>query len=283
MTTKIPSRLVPGLVPPRTSAGGEDVQEEWFVFRGGELLVGDADAALPSRDASRDLRAAGDSIYLGTMDGAACFALALASDSVAPPSCSFAGLRALFMKLPRERWHAAGRALQLLEWDRTHRFCGACATPTFTMEGERAKKCPKCALTAYPRVAPAIIVLVHRGDEAILARGPRTPAKFMSTLAGFVEPGESLEETLAREVAEEVGVRVTNVRYFGSQPWPFPHSLMVGFFAEHAEGEVRPDGVELDDARWFRFDALPDVPPSISIARQLIDAWVASRSGGAPI
>jgi NAD+ diphosphatase len=279
MTSEKPSKLVPGVVPPATAGGAET----WFVFRKGELLVKDGDDPLPPRSASEHLPAEGEPHYLGTIDGGACFALALAPTAEAPPGHAFTGLRALFVRLPREAWHAAGRALQILEWDRTHKFCGACATPTVAMEAERAKKCPACGLTAYPRVAPAIIVLVHRGDEAILARGPRMPANFLSTLAGFVEPGESLEETLAREVEEEVGVRVTNVRYFGSQPWPFPHSLMVGFFAEHASGEPRPDGVELDVARWFRFDALPDIPPRISIARQLIDAWVASRTGGPAI
>ncbi len=257
--------------------------ETWFVFRNGDLLVRDGDDPIPPRSASADLPAEGDAHYLGAIGGAGCFAIALTRDATAPDGHAFAGLRALFIRMPRETWHAAGRALQILEWDRTHRFCGACATPTVAVPGERAKKCPACALTAYPRVAPAIIVLVHRGDEAILARGPRTPASFLSTLAGFVEPGESLEETLAREVEEEVGVRVKNARYFGSQPWPFPHSLMVGFFAEHDDGEPRPDGVELDVARWFRFDALPVIPPRISIARQLIDAWVASRTGGPPL
>ena len=280
MIATMAPKLVPGIAPPATR---DAAKETWFVFRKGELLVADGDEPLCPRSASEGLAASGEPQYLGAMGDVACFALAVSPDAAAPAGHSFAGLRSLFMRLPRETWHAAGRGLQILEWDRTHRFCGACATPTVAMDGERAKKCPACGLTAYPRVAPAIIVLVHRGDEAILARGPRMPANFMSTLAGFVEPGESLEETLAREVEEEVGVRVRSVRYFGSQPWPFPHSLMVGFFAEHASGEPRPDGVELDTARWFRFDALPEIPPRISIARQLIDAWVASRSGGKAI
>jgi NAD+ diphosphatase len=127
---------------------------------------------------------------------------------------------------------------------------------------------------AYPRIAPAIIVLVRRGDEALLARGARFPAAFYSTLAGFAEVGESLEETLAREVREEVGIEVKNARYFGSQPWPFPHSLILAFTAEWAGGEIVADGVEVLDAQWFRADALPPIPPRVSIARQLIDAWL---------
>ena len=136
-------------------------------------------------------------------------------------------------------------------------------------------KCPKCALVFYPRISPAIIVLVRRGEEALLARGASFPAAFYSTLAGFSEIGESLEETLVREVREEVGVEVGDVRYFGSQPWPFPDSLMIGFTAEWRSGEIRV-GEEIVDAKFFRRDEpLPMLPPGVSIARRLIDTWLA--------
>jgi len=137
--------------------------------------------------------------------------------------------------------------------------------------GERARRCPACDLSFYPRISPAIIVLVRRGEEALLGQGNRFPGAFYSTLAGFVEPGETLEETLAREVREEVGVEVKDLRYFGSQPWPFPHSLMIAFTAEYAGGELRPDGVEIEECAWFDPDALPKLPPPISISRRLID------------
>src|SRR5262249_3755857 len=143
---------------------------------------------------------------------------------------------------------------------------------------ERCMKCPACGLTAYPRIAPAVIVLVRRGEEALLARGARFPLPFYSTLAGFSEVGETLEQTVAREIREEVGVEVKDVRYFGSQPWPFPHSLMIGFTAEWAGGEIKCDPTEIADAKWFRADALPLVSPPLSIARRLIDAWVAEVS-----
>ena len=139
-------------------------------------------------------------------------------------------------------------------------------------------RCPACTLSAYPRIAPAIIVLVQRGDLALLAHGTRFPAPFYSTLAGFVEPGESLEETLVREVKEEVGVDVGDIRYFGSQSWPFPHSLMLGFFATWQGGEIVCEPTEIVDAKWFRAAELPMIPPRPSISRQLIDAWVADTT-----
>ncbi len=144
-------------------------------------------------------------------------------------------------------------------------------------------RCPQCGLLAYPRITPAIIVLVRRGDEALLARGARFPLPFHSTLAGFAEIGESLgRDGSRREVREEVGIEVKNIRYFGSQPWPFPNSLMVGFFADWAGGEIRIDGKEILDASWYRADALPTIPPKISIARRLIDAWLDEVHGRAP-
>ncbi len=175
-------------------------------------------------------------------------------------------------------WLAAGRAVQLVEWARTHRFCGRCATPTEPARHERALRCPACGLVAFPRLAPAMITLVTRGDgaheEALLARGVGWKVPMYSCLAGFVEPGETLESAVVREVREEVGVRVGQVRYWGSQPWPFPHSLMLGFRARYEGGDVACDPTEILDARWFRRDELPMVPPGISIARKLIDAWV---------
>jgi NAD+ diphosphatase len=177
-------------------------------------------------------------------------------------------------------WTVAGRAVQLVEWDRTHRFCGRCAAATEPAAGERARRCPACGLLAFPRLAPAMIVLVTRPDDgrALLARGARFPIEMWSCLAGFVEPGETLEEAVHREVAEEVGIAVDHVAYWGSQPWPFPHSLMLGFTASYAGGELVCDPTEVAAADWFAPDDLPPIPPGMSIARRLIDAWVATAS-----
>ncbi len=210
---------------------------------------------------------------VGTLGDAKAMAAAI-DDRPLPEPFFVAGLRDLFGGLSEEIFGYAGRATQIIDWATTHRFCGRCGALTERVPGERCMRCPACGHLAYPRITPAIIVLVRRGDEALLARGARFPLPFYSTLAGFAEVGESLEETLAREVREEVGIEVKNVRYFGSQPWPFPNSLMIGFFADWAGGDIRIDGTEILDAHWYRADALPTIPPKISIARRLIDAWV---------
>ena len=184
----------------------------------------------------------------------------------------------LYGRTSERRWAVAGRAVQLVEWARTHRYCGRCGTPTEAVPGERARRCPACRLLAFPRLAPAMIVLIERGDEVLLARGIQFPVPMYSCLAGFVEPGESLEEAVAREVREEVGLDVTDVRYQSSQPWPFPHSLMLGFRATWAGGEIEIDPAEIVDAGWYRADDLPTIPPPMSIARRLIDGWLAERA-----
>ena len=173
----------------------------------------------------------------------------------------------------------AARAFQVVEWDRTHRYCGRCGTPTQDKPGERAKECPACGYTAYPRVTPAMMVLVTRGRELLLARAPRFPPGMYSALAGFVEPGETIEDCIHREVREEVGIEVGAIRYFASQSWAFPHSLMIAYTAEYAGGELTPDETEIAEARWFAWDAVPDLPPSISISRRLIEATVARLAG----
>jgi NAD+ diphosphatase len=143
---------------------------------------------------------------------------------------------------------------------------------------ERAKVCTACGWVVFPRMSPAVIVAVTRGERILLARSPRFPEKFYSVLAGFVEPGESLEECVQREVKEEVGLELKHIRYVGSQPWPFPNSLMIGFTADYAGGEMTIDGLEIVEADWFRADDLPRIPPRPTIARQLIDGFVETRA-----
>jgi NAD+ diphosphatase len=196
-----------------------------------------------------------------------------------PSGISLAGLRSLFGKLPEELLAIAGRALQVVDFHRTHRYCGACATPTETDDDERARRCPRCGTVAYPRIAPAMMVLIKRdtaaGRELLLARGTRFPGVFYSALAGFVEPSESIEGCVHREALEEVGVRVRNLRYFGSESWPFPHSLMIAFIADYDSGEIVCQPGEIGDAQWFSLDNLPPLPLPISISRRMINQAIA--------
>jgi NAD+ diphosphatase len=170
----------------------------------------------------------------------------------------------------------AGRANQFVDWARTHQFCGGCGQPTRDKADERAKVCPSCGLVNYPRVSPAIIVAVLKGDRILLAQSTRARNSFFSVLAGFVEPGETLEDCVRREVREETGIAVDGIRYFGSQPWPFPNALMVAFTATYAGGELAIDLSEIVNAGWFGADELPPLPGKHSIARRLIE-WFVSR------
>jgi NAD+ diphosphatase len=247
------------------------------------LLVRESNGqtALPEEAIARS--GEGPPLYLGTLNGADCWATIWGEGRPAPEGFAFRSLRSLYGALPDEVFVISGRALQLVEWEQTHRFCGRCARRTEGVENERARRCLPCDRTYYPRISPAVIVLVHKGNEVLLAHNARAPEGMFSTLAGFVESGESLEETVAREILEEVGVQVKSLRYFGSQPWPFPHSLMIGFHAEYAGGEIHSDGAEIVEANWYRPDPskLPKLPPKLSIARRLIDDWLSSQ--GVPI
>lgn len=206
-------------------------------------------------------------------------ALVLPIDGRIEPPFELLGLRALAGIVDAEFFGVIGRAMHASDWLQHHRFCGRCGTATVLSPSERCMVCPACDYHAYPRISPAIITLVRRGDEALLASNAKFPGVFYSTLAGFSDIGESLEETVRREVLEEAGVRVHQIRYFGSQPWPFPNSLMIGFMAEWESGEIQIDPSELSDAKWFTVDALPPIPPPLSIARKLIDAWIADVRG----
>jgi NAD+ diphosphatase len=217
-------------------------------------------------------------VAVGSLRGAPAWGLGLPPDAAVPAGFSFQGLRGLWGRLDEESWRLAGRAVQLVDWDRNHRHCGRCATPTQRQTEELSRTCPQCGLHHFPRISPAVIVRIERGDEILLARSPHFAPGVYSTLAGFVEPGESLEETVLREVHEEVGVTVTNLRYFSSQPWPFPNSLMVGFVADYESGELALQPGEIEDAGWFTVDTLPALPSPLSIARALIDDFIRRRT-----
>ena len=200
-----------------------------------------------------------------------------------PDGVTAEGLRQLYTRLSDPFFQIAGQAVQIVDWDRTHQFCGRCGSQMESLPAERAKKCPACGLTNFPRISPAIIIAVVRhtdeGPKLLLARNHRFPAGRYSVIAGFVEPGESLEACAQREVMEEVGIAIRNVRYVASQPWPFPNSLMLGFTAEYAGGDLVLEEAEIAEAGWFAVDTLPQLPPPPSIARRLIDGFIAEYGG----
>jgi NAD+ diphosphatase len=230
---------------------------------------------IPTLDTLAAAGLAGPMHYLGAFDGTPCIAIALGSDAPEAAGLRYAGLRSLFATLPEPLLALAARAFQIAEWDRSHRFCGRCGVPTRDKPGERAKECPACGQIAYPRVSPAMMVLVTRGRELLLARAHRFATGMYSALAGFVEPGETIEDCIRREVREEVGIDVDGIRYFASQSWAFPHSLMIAYTATYAGGELRADDQEIADVRWFTPNALPPLPSAVSIARRLIDTTAA--------
>lgn len=248
----------------------------WFAFHRNRLLVEVVEdvCRVPCRERFEEL---GVTVvqrhYLGRYDGMPCHAVELADESL-PDGMDFKDLRQVYGLLEEDLFVLGGRAVQIVEWDRTHQYCGQCGTRTRTKENERAKVCPQCGLLNFPRLSPAIIVAVTRGEEILLARSAHFPQRMFSVLAGFVEPGETIEECVVREVKEEVGITVGNIHYFGSQPWPFPNSLMLGFTAEYVAGELALDPTEIAEAGWFRADSLPSIPGRISIAGRLIAAFL---------
>lgn len=215
--------------------------------------------------------------YIGSLDGYSCYTARFPEGEVIPDCMEFAGLRQIYENIDKTMLQAAFRAVQILTWDETHRFCGVCGKATLKKPNEHAKVCPKCGHTSYPRLSPAIIVAITKGDKLLLAKNKNSTTGMYSVLAGFVEAGETLEECVKREVREEAGIEVNNIKYFGSQSWPFPNSYMLAFTAAHESGEINIDGNEIADARWFGIDEIlnfPNLPRSLSISRELIEWFV---------
>jgi NAD+ diphosphatase len=258
--------FVPSFLPPADVAGAG-----WIYFRAGEVWLDDAGPV--HAEPAALMLAPAHSIYLGTLGGRPCFA---AEISGAREGASFVPLRSAFLSLEPELFGVLATGAELLHFERTHRFCARCAGPLAASSVDRAKRCEPCSTDYYPRISPAVIVLVHDGPRVLLTHVRGRP--FWALVAGFLEAGETLEQCAAREVREETGVAIDDLRYAGSQPWPFPSQLMVAFRARYAGGEIAADGKELDAARWFAIDALPPVPPKLSIARRMIDAYIAEMT-----
>lgn len=254
--------------------GSHAACERLFIFHPEGVMLREDDQALPEAQACQGFDVLDGRVHtVGLLDG--CLYRCMTVGRMQPPLAGYAcrSLRSLFGTWSDELLAVASRASQIAEWARSHRYCGVCGTPTELTAGERCLRCPACGQSFYPRVSPSMMVLVKKGDAILLARNGSWPENRFSALAGFVEPGESVEEAVHREVEEEVGLRVHNLNYFGSQSWPFPHSLMIAFTAEYLSGEIRVDGTEIAEARWFGpGDVLPDIPTRISISSALIQA-----------
>lgn len=248
----------------------------WFIFQDHKLLMdGTALSHMnvkPFSPAKRGIEIT-DPLLFGYYDSTPCF-LAMVSESQDTASMVPKGLRALFGVTDEDYFSLAGRAMQILHHTNEHRYCSKCATPMENREGELARVCPACNFITFPRISPAVIMSIIKDDHILLGRGAHFAKGMYSTLAGFVEAGETLEEAVAREVFEETAIRVDNVHYVSSQPWPFPHSVMIGFTGKYAGGSIRVDKSELEDARWFHYRDMPRLPSKITIARLLIDNFL---------
>jgi NAD+ diphosphatase len=284
MSEATPEDYVPAVEPGEEARDAQSgaPRGRSFAFAGPDLLVARGQDGLPAVPSWDDLRRWGlapvRAQYLGTLASDPIWSAELAPEAELPVGTARVGLRQLYGQLPEADYALAGRAAQIVAWDRDHQFCGRCGAATELMAGERARRCPVCGLTAYPRLTPAIITLIEREDRILLARGRAFVPGRYGIIAGFVEPGESLEDAVRREAREEVSLELDHIAYFGSQPWPFPHGIMIGFRARSLRCEIVIDERELADAGWFGLDDLPDIPQKLSIARRLIDDW-AERHG----
>jgi NAD+ diphosphatase len=269
--------FIPGITPP----AAQTKTAFYFCVKGEMLLVNikNRDAVPPDRtELSRLGLLPADGHYLGRLGERDCYTVLLPDAVRVPPDMGLFSLRELYGRMDEPFFAVAVRAYLIAHWAWEHRYCGRCGAVSSPAVDERAMVCPRCGLKSYPRIAPAVIVAVTKKDRLLLARARRFRSNIYSVLAGFVEPGESLEECIRREVREEVGIEIKDISYFGSQPWPFPNSLMVAFTARYKSGRIHLDQKEIEHADWFKTDELPPLPPPMSIARSLID-WFVRGSG----
>ena len=266
--------------PDVTTESVNDDYGYWFVFCSNRLLITPDESSIPYLRNLEELSLSPvRTQYLGTLQGHPCFSAEVSPDTIAPEGMSFRELMSLYGVLDEDIFLLAGKAIQIVRWDQTHQYCGRCGHETQTLEDERAKKCPVCGFISYPRLSPAVITAVLKDNKILLTQYAAFRGNMHTIIAGFVEPGETLKECIKREILEEVGIQVKNVKYFGSQPWPFPNSLMIGFTAEYESGEISVDKKEISEAGWYDANNLPELPPKMSIAREIIDWFVQNNSG----
>ncbi len=249
----------------------------WFLFHEGTVLLckQNETCRIPEGD-EPPFSIEGSVHNIGLKDGKPCVAAFLASAVEEDEQYVAVGLRESNECLPGEWYRLAGRASELLFWDRTTRFCSACGMAT-EQNTAISKICPSCHREVFPQVTPAILAMVLRGEEILLVHARNFKGTFKGLVAGFVESGETLEECVQRELHEETSLEVTNIRYFGSQEWPYPNSLMIGFVADYAGGEINFLDEELSSGDFYSKDNLPELPRKLSLARKMIDAWLEGR------
>lgn len=253
----------------------------WFVFSLNKLLVNTYkdNISIPFVKTVEELNIVPiRTQYIGKLEGQHCYSVEVSPEAKDQHGMCFLDLKSLYGELEEDIFILAGRALQIVNWDKNHQYCGRCGAQTETIQDERAKRCPKCGLINYPQICPAVITAVLKNDKILMAHNSGFVANRYSVIAGFLEPGETLEECAEREIMEEVGLKVKNIKYFGSQPWPFPNSMMIGYIAEYDSGEILVDGVEITEADWYDAKNLPEIPTKISIARKLIDWYIENYS-----
>lgn len=251
----------------------------WFLFYNDDLLIKEEEeegltTILTTSDLTTVQLQPTNAQCIGTLHGMECYVATLDNESIPAVGFSLKKVRQLYGNMEEECFWFACRAFHITNWMRTSKFCGCCGSTMTVSTDELAMKCVQCGHIVYPRISPAIIVAVIKDNQILLARSNRFPPNRYSVIAGFVEPGESLEDCVQRELKEEVGVEVHSISYFGNQPWPFPDSLMIAFTAQCSTEEITIDNQEIVDAGWFSAHNLPDIPDKLSVARKLIDWFV---------
>lgn len=258
------------------------MEKYYFVFCKGDLLLerlADGSFTIPcGEEPPTEVAPHANVMDVATLDGVEVKTYRIDEPVAASERYEMCGLRASYYKLPRDLYLKAGKCEELLYWDSNTHYCGVCGAP-MAMHTAISKRCTKCGKEVWPQLSTAIIVLVHRGDEVLLVHAKNFKGNFYGLVAGFVETGETLEDAVHREVMEETGLEITNLRYFGSQPWPYPCGLMVGFEADYVSGDIKLQQSELASGAWFGIDNLPTIPEKLSIARRIIDAWLARSRG----
>lgn len=251
--------------------------ESWFIFQNDYLLLTERNN-LPNASVLTELKHHFlRQHFLGDFNQTRCYCSEINPNVQLPIKIRPVSLRDAFEVLGREWYVVIVKAYSIINWDKNHQFCGRCGHITVHNLGTFERKCTICDLILHPRISPSMIVLIYKGDQILMARGSHFAKGKYGLIAGFIEVGESIEDAVYREVREEVGLEIKNLRYFGSQPWPFPDSLMIGFTAQYVSGEITIDQKEIEEANWYHYENLPSHPSSLTLARKLIDYFIAEK------